>query len=146
VTKGKKPLWTCPKCGHRFVTANVWHSCSNYSLDYHFKGKAPSVRQVFDRLLALAHECGPVTVIPQKTRIAIQARVRFAGGVARKNWFDAALWLTQRANHPHLRRVETFGPNSFGLHFRFKEPGDLDDAFVQLVREAYAVGCQEHRK
>ena len=22
-----KALWRCPKCGHRFVTKNLWHSC-----------------------------------------------------------------------------------------------------------------------
>ena len=144
MTGRKKPLWTCPKCGYRFVTQNMWHSCSNYSLDYHFAGKQPIVREVFDRLLALVQQWGPVTVIPQKTRIAIQARVRFAGGVARKNWFDAALWLTRRAEHSRLRRVETFGPNSYGLHFRLTRPQDLDEDFAALVREAYAVGCQEH--
>ena len=86
----RKALWTCPKCGHRFVTRNIWHSCSNYSLEGHFVGKEPAVREVFNKLLGLIEQCGPVTVIPQhKTRIAIQARVRFAGGVARKNWFDA---------------------------------------------------------
>lgn len=140
----KKPLWTCPKCRHRFVTRNMWHSCSNYTLESHFGGKEPSVRLVFDKLLALVQRCGPVTVIPQKTRIAIQARVRFAGGVARKNWFDAALWLTRRVEHPCLRRVETFGPKSYGLHFRLTRPDDLDEGFAALVREAYAVGCQEH--
>ena len=25
-----KPLWTCPKCGHSFVTRNIWHSCNRY--------------------------------------------------------------------------------------------------------------------
>lgn len=140
----KKLLWTCPKCRHRFVTRNMWHSCGNYSLEGHFEGKETSVRQVFDKLLALVQQCGPVTVIPQKTRIAIQARVRFAGGVARKNWFDAGLWLTRRAGHSCLRRVDTFGPKSYGLHFRLTRPEDLDEGFAALVREAYAVGCQEH--
>ena len=140
----KKPLWTCPKCGNRFVTRNMWHSCGDYSLDAHFEGKALPVRQAFDKLLALIQQCGPVTVIPQKTRIAIQARVRFAGGVARKTTFDAALWLTRRAEHRCLRRVEAFGPNSYGLHFRLTGPADVDEELAELVREAYAVGCQEH--
>jgi hypothetical protein len=144
MAQSKKPLWTCPKCGHRFVTRNLWHSCSNYSLDDHFEGKDPVVRKVFNKLLAMIRKCGPVEVIPQKSRIAIQARVRFAGGVARKSWFDAALWLTRRAEHSCLRRVETFGPKSYGLHFRLMRPEDLDDAFAALVREAYAVGCQQH--
>jgi hypothetical protein len=43
-----------------------------------------------------------------------------------------------------LIRVETFGPNSYGLHFRLTRPEDLDEDFASLVREAYAVGCQEH--
>ena len=28
-----KPLWTCPKCGHQFVPANLWHSCGHYELE-----------------------------------------------------------------------------------------------------------------
>jgi hypothetical protein len=122
----------------------MWHSCSNYNLNDHFEGKDPQVRQVFEKLLSLVQQCGPVAVIPQKSRIAIQARVRFAGGVARKNWFDAGLWLTRRAEHPCLRRVETFGPKSFRLHFRLTRPEDLDEEFAALVRDSYAVGCQEH--
>jgi hypothetical protein len=140
----KRPLWTCPKCGHRFVTRNLWHSCTRYRLADHFKGKDPLVRQLFDRYLALVRECGPVTVIPQKTRIAIMVRVRFAGAVPRKRWLDAGLWLTRRAEHPCLRRIETYGPRSFGHHFRLAELADLDEEFAALIREAYAVGCQEH--
>ena len=40
-------------------------------------------------------------------------------------------------------RRQTFGPKSYGLHFRLTRPQDLDERFVALVREAYAVGCQE---
>ncbi len=40
----KKPLWTCPRCGHQFVTPNMWHSCSRHALDDHFKGKAEHPR------------------------------------------------------------------------------------------------------
>jgi hypothetical protein len=140
----RRPLWTCPKCGNRFVTANTWHSCGAFALDDHFAGKDRVVREVFDRLLTLIERCGPAVVIPQKSRIAIQARVRFAGGVARKHWFDGALWLRRRAQHPCLRKVERFGKNSYGLHFRLASPADLDRKFAALVREAYSVGCQEH--
>jgi hypothetical protein len=122
----------------------MWHSCGRYSLDDHFAGKQRVVREVFDRLLALVRKCGPVTVIPQRTRIAIQARVRFAGGVARQRWFDAGLWLTRRAEHPQLRRVEIYGPKAYVHRFRLTHPDDLDKDFSALVREAYAVGCQEH--
>jgi hypothetical protein len=57
-----KPLWRCPKCGHRFVTKNLWHSCARYRLSDHFRGKPPAIRQTFDRYVELAKACGPVTV------------------------------------------------------------------------------------
>src|SRR5687768_11173861 len=95
-------LWTCPRCGHRFVTRNLWHSCGRYSLEDHFIGKDSSVREVFDRLVALAEACGPVTVYAQKTRIVFQVQVRFVNVVTRRGWLDAGLWLTRRAEHPAL--------------------------------------------
>lgn len=140
----KSNLWKCPECGHRFVTRNMWHSCSNYPLARHFEGRLPVVREIFDRFLEVIRECGPVTVIPQKTRIAIQAQVRFAGGMTRKRWFLAHLWLTRRVDHPKLTRVERFGPRSYGLRFRFDAPKDIDAPFRKLVCEAYAVGVREH--
>ena len=79
-------LWRCPKCGHRFVTKNLWHSCGRYRLADHFKGKPPALRRTFDRFVRLAKACGPVTVYAQKTRIVLQARVRFAGAVVRSGW------------------------------------------------------------
>ena len=137
-------LWRCPDCGHGFVTRNMWHSCSNYSLESHFAKCTPVVRQIFDRFLEVIETIGPVTVIPQETRIAIQAKVRFAGGVARERWFLANLWLTRRVRHPKLRRVEQYSPASFGHQFRFDSVADIDRAFEDLVHEAYAVGLREH--
>jgi hypothetical protein len=140
VAPTRKPLWTCPKCGHRFVTRNLWHSCGRYSLASHFAGKPRELRATFDRYLALAKACGPVTVYAQKTRIVFQTRVRFAGAVVRQGWVDASMWLKRRAAHPRLHRTESFGRLGYGLHFRLEHPGDVDEALASLMREAYAVG------
>lgn len=137
-------LWTCPECGHRFVTPNMWHSCSSYTLDHHFSDSAPHVRATFDRFVELIERNGPVTVIPQKTRIAIQVKVRFAGCVVRKRWLLPHLWMTRRVEHPHLRRTEVFGPRSYGHQFRFDAPDEMDGAFAGFVAEAYRVGLRHH--
>ena len=102
------------------------------------------MKQVFDRFRKLARECGPVTVYAQKTRIVFQVRVRFGGAVTRKRWLEIGLWLTERAQHQHLRRVEQIVPNCFVHYFRFKDPAELDDEFVTLLQAAYAIGGQEH--
>lgn len=139
-----QPLWTCPKCGHQFVSANLWHSCGRYSLDSHFAGRNPSVRATFDRLVRLANACGPVTVYAQKTRIVFMVRVRFANLITRKAWLLFGLWLTRRVEHPRLQKVELYGPATFGHQFKLADPAEIDDRLADLICEAYRVGRQEH--
>lgn len=138
-------LWRCPKCGHRFVTANLWHSCVNYRLSDHFRGKPVALRKTFDRYVAAARQYGPVTVYAQKTRIVMQRRVRFAGAVVRKDWLDATMWLKRRITHPRLVKTESFGRLGYGHHFRLCDPQDVDPLLVELLGEAYAVGQQSLR-
>ena len=133
----KAPLWRCPKCGHRFVTKNLSHSCGRYSLARHFTGKAPALRAAFRRLVAVARSCGPVTVYAQKTRIVIQARVRFVNAVVRGGWLDAGFWLRRKVNHPRVQRIEDYGRLGYGVHFRLQRPADIDARIVRLMREAY---------
>lgn len=136
------PLWRCPKCGHRFVTRNLWHSCGRYRLADHFAGKPALRRATFNRFARVARDCGPVTVYAQKTRIVIQARVRFAGAVVRRTHLDAGVWLKRRVEHPLLTRTESFGSLGYGLHFRLERPADVDPAIAALMREAYLIGVQ----
>jgi hypothetical protein len=62
-----KGLWTCPECGHKFVTDDVWHSCGNFDFDHHFEGKESIVREMFLKFRRMAESCGAVTCYPQKT-------------------------------------------------------------------------------
>lgn len=89
----KKPLWTCPRCHHRFVTRNMWHSCARYRLADHFRGKDPSLGKLFRSFQSLVRACGPVTMYAQKTRIVFQTRARFAGVSVKTRWLDGAIWL-----------------------------------------------------
>ena len=104
------------------------------------------MRKVFDKWLAAARKCGPVTVISQKTRIVFTVRVRFTSVIIRKNWVEAGLWLLRPTKHPQLVRVARYMPDCFYHYFRFEKPADIDAKILPLVRAAYAIGCQEHLK
>lgn len=95
-----KELWTCPECGHQFVTPNMWHSCGTYELSDHFRGKDPQVRELFDHLVEAVEGFGPVTVYAQKTRTVFQVRTRFASIVTRKSWLTPQIWLKRNVDHP----------------------------------------------
>jgi hypothetical protein len=124
-TPASAPLWTCPTCGHGFVTRNIWHSCTRIDLDAAFAGSTPPVRETFDRYVDLIARCGPVTVIAQKTRIVVMARVRFAGAQVRRDRLLASFALGRRLDDPRFT-IESYNPRWIVHRFTVRTPADLE--------------------
>ncbi len=72
-----RPLWQCPECSEKFTTANQWHSCGKFSLKELFTRCEPHVFRIYEKFAKMVQACGPVTIIPQKTRVTFQVRMRF---------------------------------------------------------------------
>lgn len=137
-------LWRCPSCHRQFANRNQTHTCSSHTLDEHFAEKGPAVRQLFDALLASLKRCGPVKVLPEKTRIAFQVRMSFAAVSVRRTYLVGHFVFARRVEHPRFRRVESFSPRNHLHAFRLDSVDDLDAQFSRWAREAYAVGEQKH--
>jgi hypothetical protein len=88
--------------------------------------------------------CGPVTVLPEKTRIAFQVRMSFAQITPRARWLDGHVVLARRVEHPRFRRIETISPRNHVHHFRLASASKVDAELCAFLREAYAVGEQQH--
>jgi hypothetical protein len=142
--KKPPPLWRCTECGRGFANRNQSHSCSDVSLTSHFVGKSEEVRAVFNALAAMIKRCGPVKVLPEKTRIAFQVRMSFIAVQVRRDYLIGHFVFARRVEHPRFTRVETFSPRNHLHAFRVNGLEDLDEEFVAWVREAYAVGEQKH--
>jgi len=140
----RRPLWTCPECGNEFVNRNQYHSCKRYDLAELFAGKPPFIRQFFNRFRAMVESCGPVKVLPYRDKVGFMVRVRFAGAVPRRRWLDIGFWLPRRIDHPRFHKVETIYPNAHVHLLRVNEAEQLDAQVAAWVKQAYAVGCQEH--
>jgi hypothetical protein len=69
-SRSARPLWGCTQCGREFANRNQSHACGRHDLESHFRGKAPEGRALFDAVLKVVKACGPVKVLPEKTRIA----------------------------------------------------------------------------
>ena len=137
-------LWRCPKCGRRFANRNQSHACGRYELRTHFLGKPAGIRDIFDAVLRAIRHVGPVTVLPEKTRIAFQVRMSFAQVTPRMRWVDGHVVLSRRYPRPRFRRIDTISPRNHVHHFRLMEPEDVDGEVEAWLREAYAVGEQRH--
>jgi hypothetical protein len=105
------------------VSANIWHSCTNVTLDEAFAKAEPPVRAAFDRFVELVGRC---EVIAQKTRIVIMAQVRFAGAQICRDRLLLNFALSRRVDDPMFRH-ESYGPRWIAHRFVVRGPGELDD-------------------
>lgn len=140
----RRPLWRCPRCRRRFANRNQSHACGPLEMDHHFRGRDPAIRALFETVRRAVQACGPVTVLPEKTRIAFQVRMSFAQVTPRERWLDGHVVLSRRLEHARFLKIETISPRNHVHHFRLFKPQDVDADFRDWLREAYAVGAQEH--
>jgi hypothetical protein len=122
----------------------MWHSCGKYSLEALFARSEPHVMKIFKKLAEMVRACGPVTIIPQKTRVVFQVRVRFLGCVPRKSYLLCNFEFAQRQKHPRFRKIETYAPRWHGHELRVDSEQELDAQVEGWIREAYAVGEQKY--
>ena len=138
-------LWTCPECGRGFASRNQSHTCAALGdLDRHFARSGPHVRAAFEAVLASVSALGPVQVLPEKTRIALQVRMSFAAFMPRRDWLNGHLVLARRIDSPRFLRIDTFSPRNVVHAFRLTGPAEVDGEFTDWLAEAYLVGAQQH--
>jgi hypothetical protein len=122
----------------------MWHSCGAYSLEDLFARSEPGVFQLYLDLVRLVEAIGPVTVIPQKTRISIQAQVRFLGCYPRKNYLQVGFWFAREIPSPRFLKITKYAPKAYVHEIRVASKDEYDEEFTGWVYEAYQVGLRRH--
>jgi hypothetical protein len=141
---GLAPLWKCPKCGRLFANRNQSHFCSHYTLRERLAGKSPSAIALFRDFEKLVKRCGPVRVVPEKTRIAFQVRMSFAAVSLRRDRIVGHVVLARRLENPRFTKIEYISPRNHVHSFCFYSREELDREVLAWLREAYRVGQQRH--
>jgi hypothetical protein len=136
--------WRCPRCGRAFAARNQTHACGRWDLERHLDGRPEPVRATFWALVDAARDRGPLDVVPEKTRVALHARMSFAAVVPRTRWVDGHVVLARRLESPRFRRIETISPRNHVHQFRLSSPGEVDAEVRAWLAEAYEVGMQRH--
>lgn len=140
----RRPLWTCPTCGARLISKNLWHSCGNYAIEDLFADAKPGVVELARKYVALLRSLGDVQVLPQKTRLVCVARVRFAGLYPRKTGFRAAFALRRWVRHPRIVKTADYGPRWRGHFVDIRSERDLDGELRAWLQESHdTVGIQD---
>jgi len=143
-TGRRRPVWTCPKCGARLISKNLWHSCGTFTIEDLFTGARPGVVELARAFVGLLQSLGDVQVLSQKTRLVCVARVRFAGLYPRKTGFRAAFALRRWLRHPRIVKTADYGPRWRGHFVDIRSERDLDDELRAWLQESHdTVGIQD---
>jgi hypothetical protein len=143
-TAAQSPLWTCPRCGARLITRNLWHSCGRFTLEALFARSDPAVVNVARRFIDILRGLGDVQILPQKTRLVCVARVRFAGLTPRKSHFVANFALRRWLKSSRVARTQDYGPKWRAHFVPIRSVDDLDDELKAWLQESHdLVGRQE---
>jgi hypothetical protein len=122
-----RQMWTCPDCGRSFANANQWHSCVDLSVADHLATKTKAATTIFWAVVEALEACGEFRVHAQKTRIAFISRMTFGGVALARKWIDLSVILPAPVDDGRVRRLELYGPTSWGHTIRLHQPAEVDD-------------------
>lgn len=141
----RQPLWTCPKCGVKLLTKNLWHSCGLATLDDWKARMGPRATEFYARFEEMIAKCGEYHVSPAKTRIAFLGRVRFAGitKISEREMM-CSFSLPRALKSPRFVKVEEVVPGWWVHRLRIADLRQLDAELQAWLRESYRLmGMQE---
>ncbi len=128
-------MWTCPNCGRSFANKNQWHACQTTTVEDVLDRKSDLAISIYHAVEAALERSGDFRVHAQKTRIAFISRMTFAGVSLARRWADLFFILPEPLDNDRIRRLELYGPTSWGHTIRLESPADVDaDVEVWLAR------------
>src|SRR5437773_7540867 len=103
--------WTCPKCDRGFARPRQSHSCKRTTVDVHFAGKNPELRDAFDLLTTKLSKTGPLRVDSVKTAIHLISGHAFGGVTVTRGTLRLGFLSARPIKSSRIAKQLTLGPD-----------------------------------
>lgn len=130
-------LWKCPACRRNFGKKNQWHSCVSQSVESHFRGKNPKLKEIYEKLFTWLEDLGPIRVDAVKSSINLAGKYHFGGLTVRKDYVRLGFLSDEMIQDARIVRTERIGPKQIGHSVILRAPEDLDDQVMSWLKRAY---------
>jgi len=111
----------------------------NFSMESHFSGKEPSVRAMYDQLLAALREFGTVIEEPKKTSIHLVNVSAFAGVQTRATYILLNIKADHKIDSPRIHKAEQVSAKRFHHRVKISRLDEIDNELIGWLHEAYAM-------
>lgn len=103
----------------------------------HFKGKNPSVLKIYEKLIAVINNFGPIKIDPKKTSIHLGNRFGFAGVYTRQDYINLEVHLDHKLKNSRIAKVEQASANRYHHTIKVDSLNDIDKELVAWLKQAY---------
>jgi hypothetical protein len=107
----------------------------------HFKGREPALREIYDRLLAVARRFGPVEEDPKKTSIHLNRTSAFAGVAARKSGLVVTIKAEADVQSPRIVKHLQASSRRWYLDVHLESPGEVDAEFTSWLKRSFELSA-----
>jgi hypothetical protein len=108
-----------------------------YSVDDHFEGKDPTVKEIYNRLVRSLKEFGPVQEVAKKTSIHLDHKSGFGGVHVRKSYINLVIRTNYQIDSSRLTQTEQVSKNRFHHTVKLETPDDIDEELLGWLKDAY---------
>ena len=112
-----------------------------FTVEDHFSGKSPMVREIYDRVLAAAQRCGPVVEEPKKTSIHLVNSTALAGVATRREHLILTIKSDRELKSRRIHKTEQTSARRFHHEVKLASPADVDKELIGWLREAFALSA-----
>jgi hypothetical protein len=130
-----------------FITANyaierirrqtMPEATETYTVEDHFTGKAPAVREIYGRLLDLLRDFGPVAEEAKKTSIHLVNRSALAGVYTRREYINLEFKTDYPITSDRISKTEQISKNRYHHALRLDSADQLHGEVLEWLRDAY---------
>jgi hypothetical protein len=107
------------------------------TVEQHFDGKPHVVRDIYDTLLAVSREWGPVEEDPKKTSIHLNRKSAFAGVATGKSHLTLTVKSTADIPSPRIGKREQASANRWYFCIKLTSPDEIDSEIISWLRRSY---------
>lgn len=114
---------------------------SEPTVEQHFDGKQPVVREIYDKLLAASKEFGYVAEDPKKTSIHLVCNTAFAGVQTQVSSLVLTLKSTNDIDSPRIRNRQKASANRWYCYLKISSPDEVDDELLGWLKDSYELSA-----
>jgi hypothetical protein len=109
------------------------------TVEDHFKGKTEELRNVYDKLVSMVEQFGPVEQDPKKTSIHLNRTTAFAGVAVRKSHIVLTIKSDRPIENDRIFKSEQTSARRFHHEVKLESPKEVDTELRSWLKSAYAL-------